>query len=318
MPKMPSRCPELESFADRLDASGDYKVLRRIPSPTIVPRPPLRHERIALLIDLETTGLDTIVDEVIEIGMLKATYDVRTGIVGDLVGTFGSFREPTRPIPAEVTRLTGIDFEMVAGQRVDPSEVEAFVAGCHVAIAHNAAFDRQVAERHWPAFDRLPWACSATEVCWTEFGFASAKLGSLLAEFGLFNGAHRAVDDCAALAELLGRRSQGSAEPVMSLLLTSARRRSVRIWADRSPFASKDILRRRGYRWHSGEDGCPRSWYVDVPESQYADELEFLRQHIYGRDVTLPVCVATALDRHSNRMRPTEPAATLGSARQNR
>lgn len=67
----------------------------------------MRLERPLLFFDLETTGLDTDRDRVIEFAGIKAFPDKTQE-------RFESFVNPERPIPAEVTQLTGITNEMVA------------------------------------------------------------------------------------------------------------------------------------------------------------------------------------------------------------
>ena len=61
-----------EGMAKALEASGDYRILRRL-----VPRPPEPRSadtRIGLIIDLETTSLDTSRNEVSEIAAVKFAY----------------------------------------------------------------------------------------------------------------------------------------------------------------------------------------------------------------------------------------------------
>ncbi|WP_348637460.1 exonuclease domain-containing protein [Bradyrhizobium sp. ISRA430] len=102
-----------------------------------------------------------------------------------------------------MTSLTGISDEMVAGHRIEAAAVESFVQDSVIVIAHNAAFDRKFAERFWAVFEHKAWGCSATEVEWRHHGFAGAQLGYLLNGAGFFHHAHRAVDDCHALVEIL-------------------------------------------------------------------------------------------------------------------
>lgn len=123
-----------------------------------------------------------------------------------------------------------------------------------ITIAHNSGFDRKFAERYRPIFEQKAWACSATEVDWRKHGFAGAQLGYLLNGAGFFHQAHRAVDDCHALLEILDFTLPTTGEPALAVLLDTARRKTVWIGAVQSPFELKDSLKRRGYRWSDGTD----------------------------------------------------------------
>jgi DNA polymerase-3 subunit epsilon len=85
--------------------------------------------------------------------MVKFDY-LPDGRVGGVRDVFSSFNEPSIPIPTEVTVLTGITDDMVAGQRIDEAVVSTFVEDAVIVIAHNAGFDRKFAERYWPVFER--------------------------------------------------------------------------------------------------------------------------------------------------------------------
>jgi DNA polymerase-3 subunit epsilon len=239
-------------------------------------------------------------DEIIELAMVKFDYlpDDKIARITDI---FSSFNEPENPIPDEISELTGITNEMVLGYRIDPEAVSAFASDAVIVVAHNANFDRKFAERYWPLFERKPWACSATEVDWRKHGFDGSRLGYLLAGVGLFHQAHRAIDDCRALIEILSADVPKLNRSAFAVLLERARCKTIRIWAEQSPFELKDLLKKRGYRWSDGTDGRPRSWYVDVDEVGHEAEVEFLRKTIYLRDVSPRIQRMSAVNRFSNR-----------------
>src|SRR6185312_4030050 len=188
-----------------------------------------------------------------------------------------------------------------AGHRIDTDAVTAFVDGAVIVIAHNAGFDRKFAERICPLFAKKPWGCSQKEIDWPKHGFEGAKLGYLLAGAGYFHQAHRAIDDCHALLEILAFELPTLGTPALAALLERARRKTMRVWAEQSPFDLKDELKRRGYRWSDGSDGRPRSWYVDIDESKLDDEIAFLKTEIYLRDMEPRLQTLTAFDRFSVR-----------------
>jgi DNA polymerase-3 subunit epsilon len=222
-----------------LEAAGDYRVLRRLkPRDMFTTADPDQERRIGVLIDLETTGLDVDADEVIEVGMVKFSY-FPEGHVVQVVDTFVSFNEPTKEISAEISDLTGITAEMVAGHRIDGEAVAKFVSDAVVVIAHNAAFDRPIAERYWSQFRDIAWACSANQVEWRKEGFEGSRLAYLLSKIGYFHEAHRAVDDCRALLEVLAAPLPKSQKPALAALLEQARGRQVRVWAEHSPYEER-------------------------------------------------------------------------------
>jgi DNA polymerase III subunit epsilon len=292
---------DLAAMAEALSLSTDYRVLRRLVArPTYVPTPG-REVRTGILLDIETTGLDYAKEEIIELGMVKFDYTPDGRIIG-IRETFSAFNEPSSAIPAEVTALTRITDDMVAGHKIDDAAVTAFVEGAVITIAHNSGFDRKFAERYWPVFEHKAWACSMSQIDWRALGFAGSQLGYLLSGAGFFHQAHRAVDDCHALLEILACELPTIGSPALTLLLETARKPTMRVWAEQSPFELKDLLKRRGYRWNDGSDGRPKSWFIDVDEAALDDEIVFLRTQIYMRDVEPTAQRLTAFTRFSSRI----------------
>jgi DNA polymerase-3 subunit epsilon len=298
---MPETDHNLAAMAQTLEQSGEYRVLRRLTLRqqfnTVQDEP----TRIGILFDVETTGLDTAADEVVELGMIKFSYSA-SGEVGSVINTFSSLNQPTKAIPEAAIKLHGITDEMVSGHSIDCAAITAFASDAAIVIAHNASFDRKFAERYWPVFVGKPWACSVNDVEWRSHGFEGSRLGYLLNGIGMFHKAHRAVDDCHALLEILAYRIPSADRTALSILLENARRKTVRVWAEQSPFDLKDELKKRGYRWSPGEDGRPKAWYVDVDEAKRDEEVDYLRRTIYLRDVDPFTQAMTATDRFSIRI----------------
>jgi DNA polymerase-3 subunit epsilon len=297
---MQNNATDMESLARELEASGDYKILRRLKPRPPTPTPAGYSGKIGIFLDFETTGLDCTHDEIIEVAMVRFRYSINGEIAG-ISGTFQAFNQPSNPIPAEIVKLTRITDEMVAGHKIDAAALEEFISDTSLVIAHNAAFDRKFAEKSWKFFEQQNWACSATQVNWRAHGFGGAKLDYLLAGAGLFHDAHRGIDDCHAVLEILSRPIPATSTTAFAALLDRADRKTVRIWAQGSPYALKDSLKRRRYRWNDGTDGNPKSWYVDLDEEHRESELGYLRRESYQREVDILCREITARDRFSNR-----------------
>ncbi|MBS0984536.1 3'-5' exonuclease [Gluconobacter cerinus] len=291
----------LEALTDRLEASENYRVLRRLRPSVLGHKPEGRGLRTGLFVDLETTGLDHRQDEIIEIGMVPFIYRIDGLILGTLPA-FSRLREPSIPVPTFVQDLTGLTPERLAAQTVSPDEVAAFAPDASLMIAHNAAFDRPFLERFCPAFVNKPWACSMEDIPWDQAGFEGRKLGHLGLQAGFFFDGHRAVDDCQAAIALLGHTGFPENRSALSLLLGRARTVWTRLWAEYAPFELKDTLKARGYRWNDGSDGRPKAWFIDRPPEEVEEEVRFLRSDIYQREADILVRPVEAGDRFTSRV----------------
>jgi DNA polymerase-3 subunit epsilon len=289
----------LNALAAILEKSGDFRVLRRMQpqdrfSPSSDASP-----FTGIILDTETAGMTPGVDEVIELGMLKFEYG-QDGQIYRVLDNFSALQQPRKPIPPVITAITGITDEEVTGRSIDTGEVERFVSGAAVIIAHNAKFDRPMCEAQWEFFRNYNWTCSCTQIPWREEGHEGVKLGYLLNDYGYFHNGHRAIDDCRALLHLLAQPMQKSKRLAMAPLLENARKAEYQLWAENAPFQFKDALKRRGYRWNAEA----RCWTLILAEAALPDEEAYLQREVFGgRAIQLRRDKITAGNRFSSRER---------------
>lgn len=274
---------ELDARAAALEATGEYRVLRRLPQVRGYHPPDGSPTLRGLAVDVETTGFDAQRDAIIQFGAIPFQYAPATGLIYGVEEPVSYFEDPGRPIPPEITALTGITDEQVRGQRLDDQAIGDLLASTALVIAHNASFDRPFLERRLPLFRELAWACSLEDVPWKEeAGYGSKSLEFLLYKHcGVFYDAHAADSDCRALIHALATALPSGAPP-LRFLLAAAGQRLAHIWAVDSPYAAKDLLKGRRYRWNNGEDGRPKAWHREVPEAECAAEEEWLSARVYG------------------------------------
>ena len=284
-----------------LEATGDYRVLRRF-----APRPsygsaPAEEVRHGLVVDVETTGLDHAADAIIEFAAVPFSFSSAAGTVTGVADPVSWLEDPGRPIPREVVELTGITTEMVAGKRIDEAAIQDLAGAADLVIAHNAGFDRKFLNRRFPLFREKHWACSQREVPWRrEVGTSAALEYLMMKSCGMFFQGHRAGVDCQALVHLLATPFPSGNLP-MKLLLESARRATARVWAVDAPFEVKDLLKSRGYSWSGGGEGRPRAWYREIPRDDLEAEKAWLSANAYGgRPASPRVDLLTARTRYSD------------------
>lgn len=290
-----------EAMAAALEATGRFRVLRKLEPPALrVPAPGIAC-RTALFVDVETTGLDPTRDEIIELAILRFTYDAE-GQIYAVDEAFHGLREPSVPITPEITKLTGIDAGMVAGRSIDPAEVARVVSDAGLVLAHNAGFDRKFLERFCDAFVHKPWGCTQSQIDWKSEGFEGTRLAYLAMGAGFFYDRHRAANDCHAAVALLAQTLPQSGRSAFACLLEEARRKYVRLFASYAPFEMKDRLRARGYRWNADGVGPAKAWWIDVPDEAVDTETQWLETEIFGRAVELYRLRIDAYNRFSSRI----------------
>ncbi|MGA7826764.1 MAG: 3'-5' exonuclease [Geobacteraceae bacterium] len=275
---------EIEIAIATLRSSGDFVVLRKIDlaRDNRFTRKPVPASLVGLCIDTETTGLDYAQEKIIEMGIVAFEYDPASAEIIRIVGRYSGFEDPGFPLDEEITQITGITDEMLAGQAFDDELITAMAKGASLVIAHNAAFDRKFVEARFPVFVELPWACTLSQINWQEERLSSRTLEFLLYKCGGYCiNAHRALDDTEGLLGLLLGRLPLSDTPIFKALLEESLGVTSKICAVGAPFDKKELLKQRGYRWNDGSRGGNKCWWVTVPRDHEAEELDFLAEEIY-------------------------------------
>ena len=154
---------------------------------------------IAIIVDLETTGLNSSFDEIIEIGAIKVDLDS-----GETLEEFQTFSKPEDSLDPFIVKLTGINSKMLEGAPDNEDAVDAFLvfAENFPIWAYNAGFDsgfiNNFTDEHRPFKDILTLARRAFP------DLKNHKLITVGNHLGLSTkGSHRAIADCILSKEVL-------------------------------------------------------------------------------------------------------------------
>ena len=153
------------------------------------------------IIDLETTGGPASKNSIIDIAIY--IHDGKT-----IIDSFSSLVDPGRPIPYNITYLTGINDDMVKGApffHEIAKDIVTLTKDC-IFVAHNVSFDYGFIKEE---FDRLGYNYSRQIICtvkesrkWLP-GYKSYSLGKLCNQLGIsIEGRHRAHGDALATVSL--------------------------------------------------------------------------------------------------------------------
>jgi len=148
-------------------------------------------------LDLETTGLDAERDAIIEIGAVKFRDD-------EVLETFSTFVNPGRPIPPEITGLTGIRDDDVSGAPGlhDVLPRLARFVGRWPVVGHSVAFDLRFLRRHSSQFENRfydTFELASVLMPWVE-RYSLSELAGVL-DISM-DQAHRAMPDARATYRL--------------------------------------------------------------------------------------------------------------------
>ncbi|WP_316186197.1 MULTISPECIES: exonuclease domain-containing protein [unclassified Bradyrhizobium] len=166
-----------------------------------------------IVVDIETTGSWASGDRITEIGAVKIRNH-------QVVDEWHSLLNPQRPIPANITRLTGITNEMVRDAPVFASVADSFLEfmGDGVFVAHNVNFDYGFIAYEFSRLDRkfrFPKLCTCAGMRRRYPGHKSYGLGNLCQIYDIeLESHHRALCDAKAAGQLLNlinrkRESEG-------------------------------------------------------------------------------------------------------------
>ena len=164
----------------------DYRLIERMPPQSGPINPRVGDEERIVFLDLETTGLDETQDTILELGLVAAEYSPSGKTLTQVTGAASLMNDPGRPIPEHITKLTGITDADVRGHRITPRDLDTWLYGDPLVVAHNAEFDRRFFDAFAPTFKPLRWACSQKDIEWRQLGYEARVLSYLCLMNGFF------------------------------------------------------------------------------------------------------------------------------------
>lgn len=239
-------------------------------------RDPAKGDVPAVVLDVETTGLNHNNDEVIQIAMRPFFVNPTTGEVSGVKKSIAYLQEPSRPLDQVIKDITGFDDSDLSGHSIPWGKVASLLSKCQFVVCHNASFDRKWVEAALRKNGQVVptdviWSCSMTQVNWNPICRCSKALEVLCAWHGFFYDSHNAVADVDATLHLLRKGSY------MKEMLTNALEPDYHVFAAGSQREENHLLKQRRYRWNP-ELGC---WWKAVNNlSEAENESAWLTENL--------------------------------------
>lgn len=162
-------------------------------------------------LDVETTGLDELEDEIIELAIVVFRFDRDTGEIIDIIGEYTGLREPDVPIKRRASEVNGIYRRHVKGKKLDNQRIVSLLEYCEFLIAHNAEFDKGFFDQYLKIRRDPPfsWYCTMKGIDWNKRRIKRRSLQNLLLRHNIeITQTHRALDDCKAALQLLQAKNK--------------------------------------------------------------------------------------------------------------
>jgi DNA polymerase III epsilon subunit family exonuclease len=155
-------------------------------------------------LDIETTGVNSALHRIVEVGMVRFTLD-------EIEAPFECLVNPGMKIPAEIVGIHGITDEMVANAPRIEEILDAVSAKLHdcVLVIHNPGFDLSFLSRAYQISGmQVPAMVAVDTVRMSRRAFAdiqNCKLDTICAHLGLDLSHHRALSDATGCMEIFRR-----------------------------------------------------------------------------------------------------------------
>lgn len=160
---------------------------------------PKLQEAIFVAVDVETTGLSPLANELIEISAIKYK-----GI--EKIDTFSTLIKPKSRIPYYITNITGITNEMVVNSPIVEEIMPKLVnfIGESPIVAHNANFDYSFLQSYSNNSFSKNQVIDTVRIGRKLFpSLPNHKLGTVAKHIGIMeDGFHRAEFDCECCAKI--------------------------------------------------------------------------------------------------------------------
>jgi DNA polymerase-3 subunit epsilon len=202
--------------------------------------------KTALIVDLETTGLDPEKDRVIEVGMVVYSIEHQTTLrqFSTLLRSDGNPAESVNRIPAS------------ALADATDAHAESYLRGevglIDCLVSHRAAFDSK-----WVRDFGKPWLCTMEDFKWPRATRDGQSLVSLALDHGIgVSSAHRALTDCQLIAALFDRMDDLPA-------MFSHAMRPKSLFRAMVSYDDRELAKAAGFRWDAVSKEWTRSMAIE-------------------------------------------------------
>jgi DNA polymerase-3 subunit epsilon len=221
---------------------------------------------LLLIIDLETTGTNCEVDQVVEVGAILYSVPMACELQ-QLSTLLPVAQNPAQPI----NRISAQASQIINPALFEPCLrlLDSWIDQADFMVAHNAEFDRDwFGKGHLPPIHK-PWLCTYRDFIWPKNERATSLINTALNHGVGVSSAHRALTDCQLIARLCDRvKESGELEQILTTAIARSQEPVLTIMAKVS-YDNRELAKQSNFRWNSDT----KQWLKSIKRSDLAREL---------------------------------------------
>lgn len=194
-------------------------------------------DSIGVAVSLKTTGLNFDVDEIIELSYIK----FRCSDQGELVQILEEkdfLQEPTNSLSEQNKEITFLTDEMLSGNKIPWTDVDADLSDVDFILSFNAQFERPFLEKKIKHKSKK-WACVFTQIPWAKYGYPRKNLDMLCIYHNFYFEDAPGIEKNKAVLTLLEKKSPEENKVYLKVLLDSLSSKNFLVIALKSSYEDR-------------------------------------------------------------------------------
>jgi DNA polymerase-3 subunit epsilon len=264
------------------DVNGEI-ILKRLDTDLIVENASTdkvsKDDKLILLLDIETTGLNPEKDEIIQISILPFFVNDAYSITGYKKPII-KFQEIDKNLPDNIVNLTNITDDMLKGNSIPWEAILKLFNSADAIMAYNSEFDLKfikfTLEKLKLEIPKVNFCCAMKDIDWNELFPSKTPSLELLCHYHGFwlNGRHNALNDVLCLFQIFVLYDLQSKSKLKECLEKS-RKNQWKLYVINTQFVDSFFLKSRKFKW----DNSLKIWYSAFDSYEKLNEEKSILQN---------------------------------------
>lgn len=210
--------------------------------------------RFITILDVETSGLNPLENDIIEIAAIL--YDL---LLAEPITSYAAIVSKEENLAIHVNGISNELSKNMTNLALSEQIIRHLIDRSEAIVSHSIAFDRSFINGSAYDFPDKPWICSLEHIKWPKKTSSRTLMAIAIGHGVAVVSAHRAMVDCDILARLLTRVHETGVD--LSKLMEQAMRPRVLVQA-LVDYEDRQLAKDANFTW----DGDKKKWLKEIPE----------------------------------------------------